>query len=82
MIFHTVPYSQLYGIHPSLLKSTRDGMRQVVSNSDPCTSKSGAVMAARVKQPLTAERIAQLKEAKEYRRRIIGLESQDRTTGR
>jgi hypothetical protein len=70
-MFNTVPYSKVYGTHPSLLKATAEGFRQVPSNSDPYTSKSGAVMADRAKRQLSAQRIAGLKAAKEHRRQII-----------
>ena len=51
--FHSViPYSQIYGAHPSILMSTCSGMKYVSTRSDPYTCKGGDVMQERLKSHL------------------------------
>ena len=46
--FHeVVPYSELYGAHPSTIMSTTSGLKFVSTRSDPFTAKGGEVMKAR-----------------------------------
>ena len=65
-----VPYSEIYGRHPSRLKSTHLGMREVSSNLDPYTSNDGPTMAARAKQRKTEFHRNALRLAQTYRRSI------------
>ena len=67
--FHIIPYSEIYGCHPSLMKATREGMKSVSSTVDPFTSKSGAVMTARSKK--SNDRNAELIRAQQVRKMII-----------
>ena len=47
-----IPYSEIYGAHPSLLMSTVSGLQYVSNRSDPYTGKGGDVMKGRLDQHL------------------------------
>ena len=66
-----IPYSQIYGCHPSLLKASPTNLVPVGSHTDPYTSKDGAVMAARHKQLRSPDKIQAMRNARNYRIKII-----------
>ena len=69
--YPVVPYSEIYGEHPSRLKARPDRLVPSEPHTDPYTGKNGAVMAARIKLLGTPERCRSLAKAKLYRAQII-----------
>ena len=68
------PYSEIYGVHPCLLKSTKDGMQHVTSNADPYTSKSGEIMRARTQRQQTTTDSAKAADAHSHRMKLIAAQ--------
>jgi hypothetical protein len=68
------PYGEIYGVHPCLLKSTKDGMQHVTSNADPYTSKSGEIMRARTQRQQTTTDSAKAADAHSHRMKLIAAQ--------
>ena len=68
------PYSEIYGVHPCLLRSTKDGMQHVTSNADPYTSKSGDIMRARKQRQQTTTDSAKAADAHSHRMKRIAAQ--------
>ena len=66
------PYSEMYGVHPCLLKSTKDGMKHATSNADPYTSKSGEIMRARAQRQQIITDSAKAADAHSHRPHKLG----------
>ena len=68
------PYSEMYGVHPWLLESSKYGMKLVTSNADPYTSKSGDIMQARAQRQQTVTDSAKAADAHSHRMRRISAQ--------
>ena len=69
--FRVIPYSQMFGCRPSTLKASKEGLINVGSRTDPYTSTSGEVMAARIAKRNTPERLDEIRQARTRRRQLI-----------
>ena len=65
------PYSQIYGVHPSRLKATAEGMKIVQEHVDPYTSKKGEIMRARSLSMRKGMLLSTCPDAHEYRLHIM-----------
>ena len=69
--YEVIPYSEIYGSHPSRLKASPTSLIPVGPHTDPYTSKNGQVMSSRIRQMATPERKKALHLAKIYRSQIV-----------